>query len=124
MVRVDGNKQSVALLIGMSCLVLLQNQACTPEKANQPEMQAAVFDVLEAVGPQVLIPSLERFATELELLDGELALVGAFKGAERLRKRTLARDQAVWDEAHGPRAAADHRPPASANRPRGCREAL
>jgi uncharacterized protein len=74
MVKMDGNHSSILVLIGMTGLVFLQNQACQTKSDTNSELEnsAVVIDLLAEVGPSVVLPSLEQFSGELEAL--ELAL--------------------------------------------------
>ena len=77
-VKMDGNRLSFLTLTTMASLVLIQNQASTQDESKSPTTEtaaetAAVSDVLAAIGPSVVLPTLERFSNELSVLEESLS---------------------------------------------------
>jgi predicted lipoprotein len=74
MAKMAGNNYSVLFLTGMSGLVLLQNQSCFQEKtpATSAANAVVVADLLSDVGPKVVIPTLDRFISQMETLQVSL----------------------------------------------------
>jgi predicted lipoprotein len=104
----DGNKLSILTLLGMSSLVLLQNQACTETEDTSKTTAvttAVVLDVLTGVGPNVVIPTLNKFTFEMELLETRIIeLKDALSSQENTDQATSAAQQqwtvamSVWQE--------------------------
>ena len=66
----DGNYSSILFLVGMTGLIFMQNQACqtTPSNGVSFEESDVVSNMLSDVGPNVILPSLQQFGTELDAL--------------------------------------------------------
>ena len=98
----DGNTLSTLTLIGLAGLVLMQNQACSDDVTTSepaPETTAVILDVLTGVGPNVILPTLERFSTEMELLETRISeLNDAGPTQENLAEAQTAAQQ-QWSSA-------------------------
>jgi uncharacterized protein len=102
-VRMDGRRLSYLTLVGMSGLVLLQNQACVDENGGgEPNAVAeapSISIVLSDVGPQVVVPALERFQGEMELLSETLsAWEDGGSGSREAAQDQWKVAMAVWQE--------------------------
>ncbi|MEC7984616.1 MAG: imelysin family protein [Myxococcota bacterium] len=105
----DGNRLSFLTLTTMASLVLIQNQACTQDESKSPTTEtaaetAAVSDVLAAIGPSVVLPTLERFSNELSVLEERLSSLqdslgsaGYFDAQAEAQAQWVA-TMSVWQE--------------------------
>ena len=108
-VKMDGNRLSFLTLTSMASLVLIQNQACTPEESKAPTTEtaadtAAVSDVLATVGSGVVLPALERFSAELSTLEENIVALqdalgsDGFTAAQSASQAQWISTMSVWQE--------------------------
>lgn len=99
----DGNKLSVLTLLGMSSLVLLQNQACTETETTSKTTAetAVVLDVLTGVGPNVIIPTLNRFMNEMENLESRIIELNEAIATQSDVDEATSATQLQWTVAMG-----------------------
>jgi len=108
MAKTAGSRLSWAALAGLGTTVVAVKVGCAPiphKEGNTWIDSVVLADVLAAVGPEVVLPALDRMAIELDALDDTLIAwdAAASGGGDADAARLAARDQweatmMVWQE--------------------------
>lgn len=106
MAKTAGSRLSWLALGGLATVVVGVKAGCAPIPQDEGKgwiESVVVGDVLAAVGPEVVEPTLARFSTELAALDGALDDWDAAAGGDTTAARTAVQDRwyaamMVWQE--------------------------
>ena len=103
MVRMGGNFGSIAAMVAMGTVVVAQNQGCVDGTAMDDtggiSNSEALQSYLEGVGPNVVLPALDRYISAVKALEASLVLHSDELAAGSDGAATKVDVQADWLDA-------------------------